>query len=46
MNKYLISLAALATQANAALGFVEWWQMAWCDFGGMYGFKTSACGVP
>ena len=41
----LISLAALAQQTNAALGFVDWWKMAWCDFGAMYNFKDFACGV-
>lgn len=41
----LLTLATLASQADAALGFVEWWVMAWCDFGAMYNFKDFACGV-
>lgn len=41
----LLSLAALAQQTNAALGFTDWWKMAWCDFGSMYNFKDFACGV-
>jgi hypothetical protein len=40
-----LSTLLLAEQANAAMGFVEWWKMAWCDFGSMYGFKDFACGI-
>jgi|688.fasta_scaffold2419303_1 hypothetical protein len=37
--------AALAFEANAALGFVEFWKVVGCDIGGMYNFKDLACGV-
>ena len=37
--------AALTSQAAAAIGFVEWWKIAWCDFGGMYNFREFACGT-
>lgn len=38
-----VAVVMLSSGANAALGFIEWWTMAWCDFGGMYGFKDFAC---
>ena len=43
--KNLIAVTVLTAQVNAALGFVEWWKMAWCDFGMMYNFKDFACGT-
>lgn len=45
MFKGTLGLAVLAQAANASLGFEEFMKMAWCDFGGMYGFKTAACGT-
>lgn len=38
-----VAVVMLSSGTNAALGFIEWWTMAWCDFGGMYGFKDFAC---
>ena len=43
--KLAAALSLLAVQTQAAIGFIEWWYTAWCDFGGMYGFRDFACGT-
>ena len=46
MKSAVVFGAVLMQGASAAIGFVDWWKMAWCDFGTMYNFSTFACGTP